>query len=368
MEKDYIRQYYNRAEGLTAICKSTECWARGEYPELQIGKEYRVSHIGVLRSCTNIMLEEFEGKEYNSTCFEIYEYGELLTHYVYTKDPRFFAPYLRELYRQRNLARNNEQMVNIAIPAHLRHIEKQYDVRILLAVESGSRAWGFESENSDWDVRFVYVHRPEWYFKVEAQRDVIEHMYEDDVDLAGWELRKTLSLLRRSNPSLLEWFNSPMVYYKDEEFEQQIKGVENLCFNPIKSMYHYNRIYNKHNDRYLKQDGFPLKPFLYYLRGILACQWIEERKTIPPVKFAELLEATVSDEHIKQKIYELIDIKKEGKESDVMVVDASLTDFARRRADYYNALAERFRPEINNVPSDLFDAILFDTANRAPSA
>ena len=102
-----------------------------------------------------------------------------------------------------------EQIEKKAIPAHLHCIEHEHEVKILLAVESGSRAWGFESDNSDWDVRFIYVHKPEWYFIVEEQRDVIEQMYDDDVDLDGWELRKTLRLFRRSNPSLLEWFNSP---------------------------------------------------------------------------------------------------------------------------------------------------------------
>ena len=125
---------------------------------------------------------------------------------------------------------SNGNMVHTVIPAHLREVEQQYHVKVLLAVESGSRAWGFESLNSDWDVRFIYVHRPEWYFRIEDQRDVIEHMYDDDVDLAGWELRKALGLLRRCNPSLLEWIHSPVMYEADSEFYRRVLVVERDFF------------------------------------------------------------------------------------------------------------------------------------------
>ena len=99
-----------------------------------------------------------------------------------------------------------QEMENV-IQGHLRDIEQEHDVKVLLAVATGSRAWGWDSPSSDWDVRFIYVHKPEWYFKIEPQRDVIEKMTGDNVDLAGWELRKALYLLKRSNPSLLEWLN-----------------------------------------------------------------------------------------------------------------------------------------------------------------
>lgn len=253
---------------------------------------------------------------------------------------------------------------DVAIPSHLEDIEHEHNVRILLAVESGSRAWGFESNNSDWDVRFIYVHKPEWYFKVEEQRDVIEYMYEDDVDLAGWELRKALSLLKRSNPSLLEWFHSPKVYYVDTEFFKRILEVEKDFFNPVKCMYHYNRIYNKHNERYLQKEDCPMKRFLYYLRGILACQWIEANKSIPPVRFKDLYEAMVTDADIKAKIEALIEIKKEAKEYDMLSIDKVLVEYARKLADYYNESVGSFRPEQNKASADALDSILYDMVNN----
>ena len=258
-----------------------------------------------------------------------------------------------------DLQREEALELNV-IPAHLRDIEQEHNVKVLLAVESGSRAWGFESKNSDWDVRFIYVNKPEWYFKVQEQRDVIEHMYEDDVDLVGWELRKALVLLQKSNPSLLEWFNSPKVYYKDEDFVKRIREIERDYFNPIRTMYHYNHIYIKHDERYLQKQGYPMKRFLYYLRGILACKWIEKNKSLPPVAFNELLDATVEDNEIRAKVDELISLKKSGKEHDMLTVEDSLVDYARHLADYYNGIIDSFRPELNRTSTDALNSILYD--------
>lgn len=358
-EEEYIKDNFNAVDNLTAICRTNCCWARGEYPELEIGKTYQVSHIGVYRSSTDIMLSDLPGKAYYATCFDIYENGnELKNNYV--NDPRFWAPYLRRRDRERIPQRFTKQIEDIAIPSHLKDIEHRYNVKILLAVESGSRAWGFESNNSDWDVRFIYVHKPEWYFKVEEQRDVIEHIYDDDVDLAGWELRKALSLLRRSNPSLLEWFHSPKVYYVDPEFGKRILEIEYDFFNPVKSMYHYNRIYNKQNERYLQKEGYHMKRFLYYLRGVLACRWIDVNKSIPPVRFRELYEAMVANGDIRTKIETLIEIKKKGKECDTLSVDKGLVEYAQKLADYYNESVGSFRPEQNKISTEALDSILFD--------
>ena len=238
------------------------------------------------------------------------------------------------------------------------------DVKVLLAVESGSRAWGFESRNSDWDVRFIYVHKPEWYFSVEEKRDVIEHVYPDDVDLAGWELRKALSLLRKNNPSVLEWLASPKVYYADEEFVRRIKEIADKHFNPIRSMYHYNHIYVKHDERYLQKEGYPMKRFLYYLRGVLACKWIENYQTLPPVPFEELVTATVGDVEMRIMIDKLVRLKKGGTERDMQAVPNELVDYARNLANYYNERVETFRPELEMVSSEALDALLFDMVNE----
>jgi hypothetical protein len=112
--------------------------------------------------------------------------------------------------------KNNE--VSERVRNALTRLETEQDVRVLYACESGSRAWGFASQDSDYDVRFLYVHRREWYLSIESRRDVIEEPLCDELDVSGWELRKALRLLRKSNPPLLEWMKSPMVYHRDVLF------------------------------------------------------------------------------------------------------------------------------------------------------
>jgi uncharacterized protein len=94
-------------------------------------------------------------------------------------------------------------------------IEAEHGVRALYACESGSRGWGFASPDSDYDVRFIYVHPLPWYLRVSAQRDVIEVPISDELDINGWELRKALSLLKKGNATLIEWLDSPVVYRAD---------------------------------------------------------------------------------------------------------------------------------------------------------
>ena len=344
---EYIKEYYNEVNTLTAVCQTINSWDGDDYSCLEIGKTYQVSHIGVLRSCTNIMLKDFGTREFNSTCFEIFENGVSIDR-GYTKDPRFWAPHLRKLYKKSRPGFLESQISEIAIPACLKQIERKYDVYVLMAVESGSRAWGFASEDSDWDVRFIYVHRAEWYFSVDDQRDVIEEMFENDIDAVGWDIKKALRLLKRSNPSLMEWINSPIVYIGEEHFMYDLKLLAKHCYNPHKVMYHYERIYIKQDRRYLQKVGYPMKRFMYYLRGILACQWIEKYKTLPPVAFKELYEDIVEDQKIKDGISEMIKQKSSGKEKDMSEVPQYLVDYYLPLADYYSNLVGKFRPDVDN--------------------
>lgn len=256
---------------------------------------------------------------------------------------------------------NEETNMKNTILSHLNQVEQGNNVKVLLAVESGSRAWGFHSAESDWDVRFVYVHKLDWYLKVNEGRDVIEHMYDDDVDLVGWELRKTMRLFQKSNPALMEWLHSPIIYRADEGFLSRMRALEPAYFNPIKTMYHYGSIYIKHDKRYLQNAAYPLKRFLYYLRGILACRWVEERQSMPPVLFSELVNGTVEEDAIRQKINELLVLKRQSKENDLKEVDSDLVEYARHWADHFEQTISSFRPEMihaDNAPQ--LDALLRD--------
>lgn len=172
----------------------------------------------------------------------------------------------------------------------LHEIEKTENVRILLAVESGSRAWGFASPDSDYDVRFIYVRPKEDYLRLEKIRDVIELPLDDVLDINGWDLQKALRLLYKSNPTLFEWAVSPIVYM-ETEFAGQFRNVMNTYFSTKKSLYHYISMAEGNYREFLRGDNVKAKKYFYVMRPVLACRWILEKGTPPPMRFTELMAA-----------------------------------------------------------------------------
>lgn len=172
----------------------------------------------------------------------------------------------------------------------LQAIERENGVRILLAVESGSRAWGFASPDSDYDVRFLYVRAREDYLRLEPVRDVIELPIRGDLDVNGWDLQKALRLLHRSNPTLFEWFSSPVVYL-ETPFAQTFRKAMADYFSQKKSLYHYLSMAEGNYRDYLKGDTVRAKKYFYVLRPVLACRWVLDRGTPPPMRFSDLAEA-----------------------------------------------------------------------------
>ena len=215
----------------------------------------------------------------------------------------------------------------------LSDIEAKYDVKILLAVESGSRAWGFESKDSDYDVRFIYIHRKDWYLSLIEGRDVIEELDPDGVlDLAGWDLKKALLLMGKGNCAFAEWLNSPFAYYKDMEFFESISTLKNEYFRKVSAVNHYYHMAMNHDKRYLEKRGCELKRFMYHLRGLLAAKWAAVHGTYPPVLFNDLVEKMVQDDSIKAGIKHLVELKKESREHNTMIVEDSLIDYANKTA------------------------------------
>ena len=211
----------------------------------------------------------------------------------------------------------------------LKDIESRYDVKILLAVESGSRAWGFASKDSDYDVRFVYIHRKDWYLQLIEGRDVIEELDPDGVlDLAGWDLKKALLLLGKGNCAFAEWLNAPFTYYRDAEFFNSISNLMNEYFRKISAVNHYYHMAMNHDKRYLEKRGCEMKRFMYHLRGLLAAKYAALYGTYPPVLFSELVDMMVDDQAIEAEIANLVQLKKESREHNTMIVDGSLVTFA----------------------------------------
>ncbi len=203
------------------------------------------------------------------------------------------------------------------INSALDRIERAHGVQILLAVESGSRAWGFASRDSDYDVRFIYAHAPEWYLSVDEHRDVIQVPLSDELDLTGWDLRKSLQLLRKSNPSLLEWIKSPVVYRADPAFALVFGLLASEFSSPDRLFRHYLRMARGNFRDYLRNDSVRLKKYLYVLRPLLACRWIERGLGPVPMRFQTLTDTVLADPNLRFHVAVLVARKRAGEELDL---------------------------------------------------
>lgn len=154
-----------------------------------------------------------------------------------------------------------EHKIKQEILDRLKKVETEHNVKILMAIESGSRAWGFASPNSDYDVRFIYVHPQDWYLSVdlEDKRDVIEYPIVDEIDLNGWDIRKALKLFWKSNPAFVEWIQSPIVYIDDGVFMPSVLKLLPDMYALDKGQYHYWHMAKTNYRGYLKAEQVPLK-------------------------------------------------------------------------------------------------------------
>lgn len=184
----------------------------------------------------------------------------------------------------------NDTEIKAVISEKLSEIEAAEDIRILHCVESGSRAWGFASPDSDYDVRFIYVRKPEFYLKLEKTSDVIEWQLDNIFDINGWDIQKAFRLLYKSNMVLFEWDISPIVYKTSDEW-LLIREIMGKYFIVKMGLYHYLNMAARNFEEYLTADEVKLKKYFYALRPILACKWINDKGTPPPISFSELIKS-----------------------------------------------------------------------------
>lgn len=237
---------------------------------------------------------------------------------------------------------NNDE-IRAVISDKLSEIEHTENVRILHCVESGSRAWGFASPDSDYDVRFIYVRKPEFYLRLEQTRDVIEWQLDDVLDINGWDLRKALQLLFKSNMALFEWNASPIVYKTSPEWS----GVSEIMgdyFTEKQGLHHYRNMAENNYHTYLRSDEVRIKKYFYALRPVLCCRWIMEKSAPPPVPFSELLESELPDS-LRPEVERLSELKARtsemgtGKRIDVLnnYIKGSIAEIQ----EYINTLPEK---------------------------
>lgn len=198
------------------------------------------------------------------------------------------------------------------IQEKLREIEQREECRILLAVESGSRAWGFASPDSDYDVRFIYVRPEKAYLRLDRARDVIEVPINDELDISGWDIDKTLRLLHKSNPTVFEWFSSPIIY-QTSAFADQFRPIMQKYFSSKAGLWHYLHMAEGNYRDYLRGKMVRAKKYFYVLRPILACKWILEKGTPPPMLFTDLVKSELPDD-LSETVYQLLNLKMNSPE------------------------------------------------------
>lgn len=197
----------------------------------------------------------------------------------------------------------------------LADIEKRERVKIIYAAESGSRAWGFPSPDSDYDVRFVYVRQPEDYLRLDKIRDVIEDEMNEVYDINGWDITKTLRQLYKSNSVVLEWNGSPIVYKREPEWKLVQKIIPEY-FISKQSLYHYFSIAHNTIEKSLSTEKICYKKYFYALRPLLAMKYIEKYDEPAPMTFMALLEDADISAELKAKLIELTELKKHASEKD----------------------------------------------------
>jgi len=208
------------------------------------------------------------------------------------------------------------------IQSKLSGIEEQHQVRILYACESGSRAWGFASPDSDYDVRFIYSRRADDYLSISERRDVIELPVNEVLDIGGWDIRKALQLFLKSNAPLYEWLQSPIVYAAGSSLKDEMLSLASTYFSNRACCHHYLSMAANTLEHELQGSAVRMKKYFYALRPALACLWIVKKKTVPPMQFKDL-RVLVKDPHWHTAIDELL-LQKQAADEKAMIAPMPL--------------------------------------------
>lgn len=251
--------------------------------------------------------------------------------------------------------------VRAEIMTRLACTEREEGVRILLAVESGSRAWGFHSPNSDYDVRFIYARPADWYLRVdlEEQRDVVEYPIVDDIDLNGWDVRKALRLFWRSNPAFVEWIQSPINYMETGAFASTARELLADVYCAEKGVYHYRSMAKTNYRSYLRADLVPLKKYFYVLRPLLAVRWLERYGTAAPIEFDKLLHLIDDQPHLLFDIHTLLKRKKGAPEMGLSEPISSINTFVEQELERLESYAGHpAEKPLGNRLTEVFQATL----------
>ncbi len=208
----------------------------------------------------------------------------------------------------------------------LTQISLEKDIEILYACETGSRAWGFPSPDSDYDIRFIYMHKRDWYLSLSEQKDTIDQMV-GDFDVTGWDVRKCFGLLKKSNAPLIERFQSPIEYMSDAGFRDEFKNLITKYYSPIAVFYHHYSLATNFWEDLKDKEEIKLKSFFYLVRSLLSCNWIINDDSVLPMQIEGLMKYI--DDDLKNKFRKLIQLKAAVGEKYLHKADADLFDWIK---------------------------------------
>jgi predicted nucleotidyltransferase len=244
--------------------------------------------------------------------------------------------------------------MQLAILSSLTALEADTGLRVLYACESGSRAWGFASQDSDWDARFFFVRPQREYLCVREPQDHLHRDLPGDLDITGWDLRKALSHALKSSASVLEWLGSPQVYFDRDGFADRLRSLAHACFRVRPTVHHYLGLAKQLWLAAGKGSELNGKKCLYVMRATLCARWALTYGTPPPVAFSGLL-PLVSDAAILEEIHQFVALKQEGRESDAFPVSENLRDFlANLRAECEQQESALEAAPADTAPLDAF--------------
>ena len=194
------------------------------------------------------------------------------------------------------------------IVGHLENLMQQHRCRLLFAGESGSRAWGLQSPDSDYDVRCIYAHPSRWYLSIEDLRETIETVFPDDIDISGYELRKALRLFSTCNISINEQIQNPVFYGGDSAFVERLCALIPSYFSKKRALFHYTNIAAQTMPQ-IQGLSVGLHRVFYIIRPLLACEWVEKEGSMPPTEFQRLLDADFLPLSLMNEVTEIMQRK-----------------------------------------------------------
>lgn len=201
-------------------------------------------------------------------------------------------------------------------------IERSNDIKILFACESGSRGWEFPSPDSDFDVRFIYVRPINHYLAISEKDDQLGFPINDELDIYGWDIKKVLKLIRKSNTTPFEWLQSPIIYREQDDFKNKLWTLCQSYFYRKTNVNHYLGIARGAMDTVINGDEIKIKKLFYVLRPLLSAKWCLEKNTIAPMTIGPLL--TLMPEHLQLLVKDLIVLKSTLAEAFIIKIDPNL--------------------------------------------